>query len=133
MPLATSSTVSGSASLAGLVPPTLASGGSSTNGYLSQSGVDLNVSGAYTDTLVLTSHTTASVQVTVESGAITSWVGALQGSIDGVAWITTGKAALGVGVSTSEDVTVYKLLRVLTTTVAGAACIARVSILAKTV
>lgn len=71
--------------------------------------------------------------MTVESGAITSWVGALQGSIDGVAWITTGKAALAVGVSATEDVTVHKLLRVITTTAAGAACLARISILAKTV
>lgn len=129
MPIPSSGTGSGS----GLVGPTLSSGGASSNGYLSQTGVDLNVVGSYTDTLVLLNHTTASVQVTVESGAITSWVGALQGSIDGIVWQDTGKTALTTGISTAETVTVYKLLRVITTTAAGAACIARVSILAKTV
>jgi len=129
MPLPSSGTGSGS----GLVGPTLSAGGSSGTGYLSQTGVDLNVVGSYTDTLVLSNHTTSSVQVTVESGVIGSWVGALQGSIDGIVWANTGKTALGAGISTAEDVTVYKLLRVITTTAAGAACIARVSILAKTV
>lgn len=135
MPLPSSGSGSGTAPISGLVPPTVSSGGSSTNGYLSQTGVDLNVIGSTTDTLVLSTHTTASVQVTVESGAITSWAGALQGSIDGVAWEdVSGKTGLGAGItSTQATVTQYKLLRVITTTAAGAACLARISILAKTI
>lgn len=132
MPIPSSGTGSGS----GLVGPTLSAGGASSNGYLSQTGVDLNLVGAVTDTLVLSTQTTAMVQITLESaapGTSTSFVAALQGSIDGVEWITTGKAALTVGVSATEDVTVYKLLRVIVTTANGSALIARISILAKTI
>lgn len=132
MPLPSSGTGSGS----GLVGPTLSSGGASSNGYLSQTGVDLNLVGAVTDTLVLSTQTMAMVQITLESApplSSTSFVAALQGSIDGVACITTGKASLTVGVSATEDVTVYKLLRVIVTTANGSALLARVSILAKTI
>lgn len=132
MPLPSSGTGSGS----GLVGPTLSSGGASSNGYLSQTGFDLNATGAVTDTLVLANHTTASVQITPESsvpGTSTSFVCGLQGSIDGIVWGDTGKMTINQTITASEDVTVYKLLRVIVVTPNGSALLGRVSILAKTV
>lgn len=109
---------------------TLSSGGS---GYLSQSGVDLNILGNYTDTLVMTNQNTASVQMTVETGTVSVFVGSLQGSSDGIEWIDTGKTFTAAGCTTSQDVTIFKFLRVIVATANGAALTARVTINTKTI
>lgn len=138
MPLPSSGSGSGTSPISGLVPPTT-SGGSSSNGYLSQTGVDLNIVGNTTETLVLTNHTQAYFQMTQESGVdpiVTPFAFSLslQGSIDGVYWQDTGKTLTAPGITgTYQDITAFKLLRVIVTTANGAALIARISIVAKTV
>jgi len=120
------------------LPSTISSGTSITTAggstSLTQSGVDLNVNGATTDVLTLQSQTTASVQITAETGAYSSFVGALQGSLDGIVWEdVTSKTTLGIGISTGTGtVDIYKYLRVIVSTPNGAALTARVTILAKT-
>lgn len=110
---------------------TVQSGGGSV--VLSQSGFDLNVNGNATDVLTLQSQISASVQITAETGSDTSFIGALQGSLDGIVWETVStKGNLGIGIdSDTATVDIYRYLRVVVTTPNGAPLTARVTILAK--
>lgn len=105
----------------------LASGG---GGYVSEL-VDLNVVGAYTSSLALGDRNTAMYQVTLDTGAVVSFQTNLYGTIDNVKWIALGKTATSEGVTTFQNVTQYRFLRVQVDTPNSAALIARISILAK--
>jgi len=119
------------------LPATQSSGTTTSAGggsvVLTQSGFDLNVNGNITDVLTLQSQIAASVQITAETGAYSSFQGALQGSLDGIEWQDVAtKTGLVMGISMNTGVVdIYRYLRVMVTTPNGAALTARVTIFAK--
>lgn len=93
--------------------------------------IDGNATGQCSGTLVVTTDTVASVQLTIQTGAIGTCVLTVEGSIDGIIWVATGTTISTETVTAAITVTQYRFIRARVSTASGGALMLTVSLLSK--
>lgn len=100
-------------------------------GYAQTKNLDGNALDAVTVPLDIFAENTCAVQVTIETGSISSFVLTLEGSNDTVKWYTMGTTVATESISAATSCTQYRFARGRVSTANGAALLLTVTIISK--